>query len=97
MNDTPLTIENEKKPSEFWLKLGNECDDIVWHTPVNENTIHVIEYSAYQESQEKLNIAIEFMEAMHTHLCSSTGKDVCSQMWYQDVIDEALTKIRQGK
>lgn len=38
----------EIKPREFWIEIGNECDDIVWQSPVNENAIHVIEYSAYE-------------------------------------------------
>lgn len=43
-----------EKPREFWIELGNECDDIVWHKPVNERTIHVIEYSAYKHAQYKV-------------------------------------------
>lgn len=47
------------EPREFWISLGDECDDIVWRNhPKNEHyNFHVIEYSAYAELERKLEIA----------------------------------------
>lgn len=58
-------MTNEQKPREFWLELGNECDDIVWNLPVNENTIHVIEYSAYEEVKEQNEKLIKMIEVLN--------------------------------
>ncbi len=41
------------KPREWWISIGHECDDIVWHSPVNDDTIHVVEYFSYQELKKE--------------------------------------------
>ena len=58
-------MTNEQKPREFWLELGHECDDIVWNSPVNENTIHVIEYLAYEEVKEQNEKLIKMIEVLN--------------------------------
>jgi len=61
----------ETPAREFWLELGNECDDIVWHKPVSERAIHVIEkraYDALAKELEKANAALDSI--------SSYAKDV---------------------
>jgi hypothetical protein len=45
----------------------------------------------------KLAVAIEALESMLSHICDGGGDFPCSQMWYQDVAQEALSKIRGEK
>lgn len=46
------------------------------------------------ELREKLAVAVKSLEGMHSHICDGGGDFPCSQMWYQDVIEEALDAIR---
>lgn len=43
--------------------------------------------------ERAMNLVKEKLVEMQSHLCSSIGADICSQMWYQDVADEALKEI----
>lgn len=43
------------KPREFWLKLEHGGDYIVWHSPVDKSSIHVIEYSEVERLREILS------------------------------------------
>ena len=42
-------------------------------------------------------ILVEALDQMKEHLCDSTGDKTCSQMWYQDVIEEALAQFEAEK
>lgn len=48
---------NKPPPREFWISLGEDCDDIVWRChPKNEHyNFHVIEKSAYDTLQAELD------------------------------------------
>jgi len=63
-----MTAQN--KPREFWIDpmtltlfVSNDLEHwIAWNKPVEEGDIHVIEYSAYQKSQEALKAALPLLE-----------------------------------
>ena len=53
-------MSKDNKSQEFWLEIGNDCDDVVWwRRPVNEKTIHVIEYKAYEDLKTKHERALK--------------------------------------
>lgn len=54
---------------QFWLEMDKDCNDIIWNKPVNEDTIHVIEYIAYENLKIKNKImkeALEFIFVCHS-------------------------------
>jgi hypothetical protein len=70
---------------EYWLELCSDCDDIIWRHPVNENTIHVIEYSEY----EKLTKACEIMkEALEFYSVNGLA-----EVRYGDRMDDRLAQL----
>jgi len=50
------------KPREFWIEIGNECD-IAWQLPVEENNIHVVEFSAVEKERLKVQKLTEVIRA----------------------------------
>lgn len=45
--------------------------------------IRFVNYKAYEQ-------AVNALREMREHICDGGGERPCSQMWYQDVIDETL-------
>lgn len=106
-----MTIENEKKPREFWIQEAAYCpivffdkEDFVRHeTETHEledrpflNATHTIEYSAYQESQEKLRIAVEALE-LFTKTVDHRAAIASYPMQYVTKAQQALSKIAKMK
>jgi hypothetical protein len=62
--------------------------------------IEVIEYSAFtklqsqiEEKDKQIAELVAALELIRDEMCA--GKE-CSQMWYQDVAEEALAKVGKG-
>lgn len=47
--------------------------------------------------REKIAVAKSCLEKMNRHICDGGGEFPCSQMWYQDLLEEALSKIKGDK
>jgi len=56
-----------KKPKGYWIEFNDDKSDVVYDYNQRgfipkETDIHVVEYSAYQELEQKLNKAIEALK-----------------------------------
>ncbi len=78
------------KAREFWLDIGDDTPDIIWDSyPKNQQyTHHVIEYTAVEQLEAKLKIALEALKTIHIGIDPRNGE------WseqFQDMMLKAFT------